>query len=139
MAYASTVTGPTRFLLVDGRQYYKVVVTETEASSASTAEATITGLPTILRLLKVSQYKASGTGTTGRPELSPVPNATNTYRSTDGGYRAAAAGTFGAGDWSDNPEEIILAPSGTLYHRSGVNSAVADHSVTTLYILVEGI
>lgn len=123
MAYSASVTVNN---LGAGR--WIVEINELEAGAAT--EATITGLPTDLRLLKQVSSLISGTGTTVDPILGTASNPS--------GISVVAENDTAAADVNNvaSPAIPFYAATGQLFHRS-VCDAGSDNTVASLYFFVE--
>jgi len=105
-----------------------VQIDETDAGAAT--EATITGLPSALRLLKQVSSLASGTATTVDPILGTTTNPS--------GLAVVAENDTAAADVNNvaSPAIPFYTATGELFHRS-VCDAGADNTVSSLYFFVE--
>jgi hypothetical protein len=127
MAYTPTVT-----ITAVGSGDYVVQVSEVEASAAS--ETTIVGLPPKGRVRSQICQLISGTGSTIDPVLGTATNPDASALT-----RILANGTAAAGVNNQATAPITYYDEdGTLYHRSVVNDATADHTIATLYYISAG-
>ena len=119
-----TQTGP------DGREYYLITISETEAASGS--EWVVTGLPKVGRLLLYKATRTAGTGTT----INPILGSAASFSASTQNHIATNATT--AAHINDATSLPLALPTGTLYGLSTPNSAVADHTISTLMVIAAG-
>jgi hypothetical protein len=102
-----------------------------------TSEATITGVnglkASIGRIFRQAGVLIVGTGTTIDPILGRTTNPTGLAVIVENGTPAGTIDNAGEAPYFATE---VDADGPTLYHRSNVNSVVADHSVTTEYIIL---
>lgn len=129
MAYAavSTVTRE----LHNGRWLSRVALTETEARD--TSEATITGVPIQGTIIEYKATLTAGTGTTINPALGNLATFVASTQAHLGTSSVTAVHVH------DQVPLRYDAPTGTLYVRSTPNSAVADHSISTVILIADGV
>ena len=128
MAYAATVTTNLSGN-VNGRQTLVVTVVETEAASASEYSFSVPFLVGTIASLKAT--RTAGTGTTIQPMIGTATGVAVSTQARE--YQAPAA----AAHQREAPMRSFYGP--TLYVRSTPNSAVADHSITSEWIITAGI
>ncbi len=125
MAYNATVT----ITQLGGRKL-RVVITETDAEASS--EATIAGLPTEGLLLTQLADKTAGAGSTIDPRLTTASGSTlATQTIIENGTAAASISNVAS------PAFPYSSDTGTLYHKSGVDSGT-NNSITTVYLIKAG-
>ena len=128
MAYAASVTKTTT--TISGRRIFKIVVAETDAATSSEFE--ITGLPEVCTMILYRATKTAGTGTT----IAPVGGATTGFAvSTQNENFSISA----AAHVSESTQVPLRLTSNKLVIRSTANDATADHSISTLITIVEGV
>ncbi len=114
-----------------GRRTWLITVSETLAASGS--EFSIFGLPIVGTIVRYGATLTAGTGTTINPILGRASGfAANTQdwigtQTTTGAHIADITNL-----------RYRLTSAGTLYVRSTVNSATADHTILTEIEVVEG-
>lgn len=125
MAYSASVNvEPSRN--GNGRLQYLVTITETEAGPAT--EYSVTDLPPIWTLVRVTTAKTGGTGATVQPIFGAEAGFTTTSAKYHGGEAAAAAYV--------NDQYAIVGYGSTLYGRSQVNANTSN--LVTVLIILEG-
>ena len=125
MAYAAAVT----VTHLGGRDY-SVTISETDAATGS--EATIEGLPKKGRVLSQLADKTAGAATTIDPILTTASGSTLSTQVVMENATAAATISNLA-----DPSVPYYSASGTLYHKSNVDSGT-NSSVTTVYLIQAG-
>lgn len=125
MAYNAVVT----ITQLGGRKL-RVVITETDAAASS--EATIAGLPTEAIVLSQLADKTAGAGSTIDPRLTTASGSTlATQTIIENGTAAASVSNLAS------PAIPYSSDTGTLYHKSGVDSGT-NNSITTVYLIKAG-
>lgn len=132
MAYSATVT-LTELDRVAGIRRFTLTIAETEAAQTSEKEIVLAtvGLPPVGRIHSQLCKLTSGTGTTIDPILG---NATSPATAMWKFENPAAAAQV-----HNQPDSAVKYGGITsFFHRAVVNSAVADHVITTTYYVSEG-
>lgn len=128
MAYAASVTKTTT--TISGRRVFKIVVAETEA--AQTSEFEITGLPEVCTLILYRATKTAGTGTT----IAPIGGAAASFTASSQNENFSISA---AAHVSESTKVPMRLTSNKLVIRSTPNDSTADHSISTLITIVEGV
>lgn len=136
MAYTATTTVE-HLTGSDGERVFRVIISETEC--AATSETSFT-LPVaghlrpvrIAQMYRVQAVKASGSATTLQPRLGSAAAAT--------GVQIQYLATAGASvdDQPAAPVIIYGTSAGVFYHRSQPDTG-SDNSITTVYLIEEGV
>lgn len=136
MAYTATNTVE-HLTGEDGERVFRVTISETECAAASETSFV---LPVAghLRPVKIAQMyrvqcvKASGSATTVQPRLGSAAAAT--------GVQIQFLATAGASvdEQPAAPTIIYGTSTGTFYHRSQPDTG-SDNSITTVYLIEEGV
>lgn len=117
-----------------GKGYWKLTISET--SAGDTSEVTITNVPKVGRVLRQTCVRTAGTGTTVDPILGTVADPASNGASVV--YENGTAGSPINNDINAGAGTVYTTSTGTLYHRSRPNSAAADHSITSTYLIQGG-
>ena len=128
MAYAATVTKTST--TISGRRIYLISVAETEAATGSEFE--ITGLPEICTLVSYRATKTAGTGTT----IAPTGGATTGFAASSQNANFAISA---AAHVNESTRVPLRLTGNKLVIRSTANDATADHSISTLITIAEGV
>lgn len=127
----------TEYAMPGQRRHFRVVVSETNVSSASEWNTGMdTSNPKLPHTGTVTLTKGdltAGTGTTFQPKLGRAATPTANTIQYFGQVSAAAAFINDA-----TPLRYDNLTTGILYGMSMPNSAVADHTITTEFTVVEG-
>ena len=128
MAYAAAETRSSTHH--DGVQHILIVLAETDAATAS--EATLSGLPVVGRVMRVTSSLTSGTGTVldSIVGVSTAPAGADVV--VENGDPAAIVDMQTASGYR------YYSPTGTLYLRNRVNDATADHVIASRLLIVAG-
>lgn len=131
MAYTATVTGPTTYT-INGIRYIRWTITETEA--ASTSEFSITGVPQMGTVVHYQATLTTGSGTTITPKL----GKSGSFSSSTQNH--IATNTTSAAHINDSTNVRFGGlTKDVMFIRSTPNSATADHGISTLIEVVEGV
>ena len=131
MAYTATVTGPVEYM-VGGRKHLRWTISETEA--ASTSEFTITGAPRVGTVVLYQATLTAGTGTTITPKLGKAA----TFSSSTQNH--IATNTTSAAHINDSTNLRYTGLTlDKIFVRSTPNSVTADHSISTIIEMIEGV
>ena len=128
MAYAASITKTTS--VISGRRIFEISVTETEA--AATSEFEITGLPEVCTLVLYRATRTAGTGTT----IAPVGGATTSFTASSQNENFSISA---AAHVSESTRVPLRLTSNKLVIRSTPNDSTADHTISPLITIAEGV
>lgn len=128
MAYSATVTR--RVDVVQGEKHVVFTVVETEAANSSEFE--LVGVPVIGTIVRYEATLIAGTGTTINPIVGRAAGFAANSQDHIGTNTTTAAHVH------DQTALRYDSTSGSLFIRSTVNNATADHTVHTEVVVREG-
>lgn len=129
MAYSATATLTRE--LHDGHWCTRVALVETGARD--TSEATISGVPTMGTIVEWRATLTAGTGTAINPAIGTTAAFVASTQAHVGTSSIVAAHVH------DQTPLRYDAPAGVIYVRSTPNSAVADHAISTVILIADGV
>ena len=129
MAYAAAVTVTEK--TISGRRYKLFTIAETEA--AATSEFELTSVFPMGQILVYRATLTAGTGTTINPIIGSAAAFTAATQAEHGTLSTTAAHV------NEQDPLIYSSTDGGIFIRSTANDATADHSISTLILIGEGV
>jgi len=134
MAYTQSEPVVTR-TMNGGRYIWRVSFTETEASSTSQWTVSDGSLPLSGTIILYTATRTAGTGTTIQPEIGRATGWTINTQDHIARQTSAAAHIHD----STGAIYALVTASPALFGRSTPNSAVADHTIYTELLIIDGV
>ena len=130
MAYAGTVTraGPPSH----GNRPTPIQISLAETEAAATSEKEITGLPKFGRIMRLTSSLTSGTGTVLDPIVGVLTAPAGANVVVENGDPAAIV------DLQNDAGYRYYSSTGSLFIRTRVNDATADHVIATKLLILPG-